>query len=91
MEKEELGISCPAFLRQETVIKDITEEINQAKGAREKAPFAEELQKEAEVLLTCADYDDKNLDCKNCRFIANLRSKTAGLIIKAGKSAGRGK
>ncbi|MEI7481387.1 MAG: hypothetical protein WCK75_03460 [Elusimicrobiota bacterium] len=83
MEKEELGISCPTFLRQETVIKDITEEINQAKGAREKTPFAEELQKAAEMLLTCADYDDKNLDCKNCRFITNLRKRTTALIIKA--------
>ncbi|MCK9426991.1 MAG: hypothetical protein M0Q21_13250 [Ignavibacteriaceae bacterium] len=85
MQKEEHRISCPTFLKQETVIKNITSKINQAKGVREKATFAEELQKEADVLFTCPDYDDKKLDCKNCRFIANLRKKTAGLIIKAKK------
>lgn len=85
MQKEEHKISCPTFLKQETVIKNITDKINMAKGVREKATFAEELQKEADVLLTCPDYDDKKLDCKNCRFIANLRKKTVGLIIKAKK------
>ena len=90
MKNEELGISCPAFSRQETAIKNITAEVNQAKGAREKAPLAEELRKEADALLTCPDYDDKSLDCKNCRFIANLRSKTAGVIIKVGKLAKKG-
>ena len=85
MHKEEYRISCPTFLKQETVIKDITDKINQTKGLWEKAIFAEELQKEADVLLTCPDYDDKKLDCRNCRFIANLRKKTAGLIIKAKK------
>jgi len=85
MQKEEHKISCPTFLKQETVIKNITDNINMAKGVREKAAFAEELQKEADVLLTCPDYDDKKSDCKNCRFIANLRKKTAGLIIKAKK------
>ncbi|MBU1679318.1 MAG: hypothetical protein KJ799_07460 [Bacteroidetes bacterium] len=84
-EKEESKINCSTFQKQEFVIKDITDKINQAKGVREKAIFAEELQKEADVLLTCPDYDDKKLDCRNCRFIANLRKKTAGLIIKAKK------
>ncbi|MFH2031692.1 MAG: hypothetical protein ABIJ40_13915 [Bacteroidota bacterium] len=83
--KEEAKISCSIFQKQEKVIKDITDKINMAKGVREKATFAEELQKEVDVLLTCPDYDDKKLDCRNCRFIANLRKKTAGLIIKAKK------
>lgn len=83
--KEEAQISCSIFQKQESVIKDITGKINQTKGIREKAIFAEELQKEADVFLTCSDYDDKKLDCKNCHFIANLRKKTAGLILKAKK------
>ena len=85
MHKEEPKITCPIFQNQETVIKDINDKINMAKGVREKAIFAEELQNEADVFLTCSDYDDKKLDCKNCRFIANFRKKTAGLIIKAKK------
>ena len=85
MEKNKSKINCKTFQRQELVIKDITDKINQAKGVLEKARFAEDLHKEVEVLLNCSDYDDKKLDCKNCRFIANLRKKTAGLIIKAKK------
>lgn len=85
MHKEGAKINCVTFQEQEKVIKDITDKINMAKGVREKATFAEELQKEADVLLTCPDYDGKKLDCRNCRFIANLRKKTAGLIIKAKK------
>ncbi len=87
MEENKSKISCPTFQKQEPVIKDITDKINQAKGVLEKARFAEELQKEVEVLLSCPDYDGKRLDCKNCHFIANLRKKTANLIIKAKKLA----
>ncbi len=78
-------ISCKTFQKQELVIKDITDKINQAKGVQEKARFAEELQREVDVLLSCPDYDGKSLDCKNCHFITNLRKKTANLIIKAKK------
>ena len=85
MHKEEAKINCATFQKQEKVIKDITDKINQAKRVIEKAEFADELQKEADVLLTCPDYDDKKLDCRNCHFIATLCKKTAGLIIKAKK------
>jgi len=85
MHKEEPKINCPTFQKQESVIKDITDKINRAKGVQEKAGFAEEIEKEVDVLLSCPDYDDKSLDCKNCHFIANLRKKTANLIIKAKK------
>ena len=85
MHKEEPKINCPTFQKQESVIKDITDKINRAKGVQEKAGFAEEIEKEVDVLLSCPDYDDKSLDCKNCHFIANLRKKTADLIIKAKK------
>jgi hypothetical protein len=67
------------------VIKDITNNINLTKGVAGKAIFAGELRKEVDVLLSCTDYKSKSLDCKNCHFIANLRKKTAGLIIKAKK------
>jgi len=85
MDKEVTKINCLTFQKQEAVIKDITDKINMAKGVQEKAEFAEELQKEVNVLLNCVDYDGKKLDCRHCHFIANLRKKTAGLIIKAKK------
>ena len=83
--EENKTINCQTFQKQESVIKDITDKINQAKGVLEKAKFAEELQKEAEVLLSCPDYESQSLDCKNCHFISNLRKKTSNLIIKAKK------
>lgn len=87
MPREDTKMNCPAFQKQESVIKDITAKINKAKGVQEKAIFAEELQKAVSVLLSCSDYDEKSLDCKNCRFIANVRKKTADLIIKAKRLA----
>ena len=85
MHKEEPKINCPTFQKQESVIKDITDKINGAKGVQEKAGFAEELKKEVDVLLSCPDYESQSLDCKNCHFISNLRKKTSNLIIKAKK------
>lgn len=88
MHKEEKAkIKCSTFQKQEPVIGNITDKINKAKDVQKKAEYATELQKEVDVLLSCSDYKEENLDCKNCRFIANLRKKTADLIIKAKKLA----
>ena len=87
MYKKDIEISCLTFRRQESVIKDITDKINNAKEVQKKAVYAEELQKEVNVLLSCPDYgyDKEKLVCESCHFIANLRKKTADLIIKAKK------
>ncbi|MBU1260411.1 hypothetical protein KKH65_02745 [bacterium] len=87
MSKENAKINCSVFQKQEPVIADITAKINGAKGVLEKADFAEELQKEVNILLSCPDYNEKSKDCNNCRFIANLRKKTTDLVIKAKKLA----
>ena len=87
MSKEGAKISCQVFQKQEAVIKDITNKINAIEGVTEKAVFAEELRKEADVLLSCQDYKDTSLECKNCHLIASLRKKTADIIIKAKKLA----
>jgi len=87
MSKEDSKINCPTFQKQEPVLKDITAKINNAKDVLEKAEFAKKLQEKVDVLLSCPDYDKKSMDCNNCRFIANVRTKTASLIIKAEKLA----
>ena len=87
MEEGSVKISCAIFQKQEQEVKALTDKINKAKGVSEKARYAEELQKEVDVLLSCPDYDKGKLDCDSCHFIANLRKKTAGLIIKAKKLA----
>ena len=87
MFKKDAKINCSILQKQKPVIEDITAKINSAKGVFEKAELAKRLQEEADVLLSCPDYDKKSTDCNNCRFIANIRTKTAGLIIKAKKLA----
>ncbi len=84
---KESKIECSIFQKQEAVIKDLTDKINRAQGVQEKAKFASELQKEVDVLLSCSDYDEKSSDCKSCHFIANLRKKTADLIIRTSRFA----
>ena len=83
MPKEDAKISCRTFQKQELAIKDIIDKINSAKDVLGKAEFAEKLQEEVNVLLSCQDCNENNEDCKNCHFIASVRKKTAGLIIKA--------
>jgi hypothetical protein len=78
-------MNCPTFQKQEDVIKNLTDRINRAEGVSEKAGIAEEMQKEVAVLLSCLEYDEEKADCGNCRFIANLREKTARLIIRTRK------
>ena len=87
MDKDNPQINCPIFQKQELIIKELTNNINNAKGVQEKARVSEELKKETDVLLNCLDYDEKRLDCSSCRFIANLRKRTVDLIIKAKKLA----
>ena len=87
MSKQDAKINCSIFQKQEPVIEDITAKINDAKDIVGKAELAKELQDEVGVLLSCPDYDEKSIECKNCRFIANVRKKTADLIIKAKKLA----
>lgn len=89
MKIKEVKINCPIsqFQKQEREIKDITYKINKAQRVHDKAKFAQELIKEVDVLLTCSVYDKENPHCENCHFIANLREKTARVIIKAEKLA----
>lgn len=85
MQQNTEKINCITFQKQECVMKDIINKINMSKGAQEKVMYAEELQEEANVLFSCPDYNAEGLSCKNCRLIANLRKKTADLIIKVKK------
>ena len=80
------NIHCPIglFQSQEEEIARLTQEINQARTAAEKAPRAQALIEAADVLLACKQYDEESLDCRLCRNFSKLRRKTASLIVKAG-------
>lgn len=85
MQGEKDKIDCKIFKIQDTIIKDITNKINKIEGAEGKSVFAEVLQCEAGILLSCPEYSKNNIDCKNCHFISKVRKNTANLIIKANK------
>ena len=87
MHKQEPGIQCPTFLKQEPGINKLTASINQAEPVHEKAALALELQKEVQVLLECPDYKSDGVECRNCHFLATVRKKTAEVIIMARKLA----
>jgi len=80
-------IDCPLFQKQEPLMLELANKINTAKGIRNKAKFVKELQKEVGVLLSCHNYKEKDSNCKNCRFVANLRQRISELMIKAKKCA----
>jgi hypothetical protein len=81
------SIHCPIglFPRQEGEIARLTQEINQARTAAEKAPWAQALIKAVDVLLDCEQYDEESLSCRLCRNFSELRRKTAALVVKAGR------
>ena len=81
-------IACRVFLRQESKIKILTDEINRSKDTGHKARFAGDMAKEVEVLLGCQDYDEHNQDCVNCHTVSILRSKMAKLILKTNRIFG---
>jgi hypothetical protein len=81
------SIHCPIGLypRQEEEINRLTQAINQAQTAAEKAPWAQALIEAVDVLLACEQYDERSMGCRLCRNFSELRRKTAALVIKAGR------
>jgi nitrate/TMAO reductase-like tetraheme cytochrome c subunit len=87
MKESRPEIGCSIFLGKEKEMKRLTNAINGTADPKEKAVYAQDLLKAAEELLSCAKYDKKSSDCKNCHTISSLRKETAQLVIKAGKLA----
>ena len=77
---------CPAdlFPGHQGRIADLTAEINQAPTARDLAGPAATLADEMDALLACGAYEQTSMDCRLCRGLAELRSKTAALVGRAG-------
>ncbi len=83
MHQEQNRISCSTFQKQEPIIKEFTDRLNEVKDYQHKLELASDLSRYVDMLLECLEYNVNSLDCKNCRFISNLRKKTADIIIKA--------
>ena len=76
-------IKCVIFQAKNETIERITQAINEAKDVKGKAVIAQKLLNEVEELLTCKHFSRGEAECKICHYIANLRKKTANLILKA--------
>lgn len=83
-------IQCPInlFQGQEKKMQAIIQEINVSKDINDKASFANELQKEVNVLLECKSYDKDNQNCRTCQTVADLRQKAVEIVLKTAKIAG---
>lgn len=80
-------IECPVdlFPQQEKEIDRLTQLVNQAQGAAQKAQPALALIEAVQVLLACQFHDQENPNCRLCRNISQLRFKTYNLVVKAGR------
>ncbi len=79
------NIHCPSglFARQEAEVNRVTQAINQARRATEKAGWAQVLIEVVAVLLECDEYDEESQHCRLCQEFSELRRKTAALVVKA--------
>ena len=73
------------FARQEAEVNRVTQAINQASRATEKAVWAQVLVEAVDVLVGCEQYDEESLGCQLCQQFSQLRRKTAALVVKAGQ------
>jgi hypothetical protein len=89
MRPDETGseISCPTGLlsRHEAHVAELTQALNQAHTAREKAGPAAALVDEMETLLQCEASQAGEAECGLCRQIAELRRRAAALVVQAGE------
>jgi uncharacterized protein YeeX (DUF496 family) len=83
MHREQDRITCSIFQQKEPIIKEFTDRLNKVKDYQQRQELASDLSRYVDMLLECLEYNVNSLDCKNCRFISNLRKKTANIIIKA--------
>jgi len=86
MQKTTPEIVCPVFLRQESRIGMLTDRINRSNSIGLKAKFAEEMDKDAKLLLRCPDYDERSPDCVNCYTVSILREKMVLLILRMSRT-----
>jgi len=83
MHREQDRITCSIFQQKEPIIKEFADRLNGVEDYQHKVELASDLSRYVDMLLECSEYNADSLDCKNCRFISNLRKKTANIIIKA--------
>lgn len=70
-ELENIVINCSKFSDTEAIIKKTEAKIRQISNSKEKQYYAQDILLEAKALLSCLNYDSKNLVCQKCNLVAN--------------------
>jgi len=89
MEFKNQTIKCGKFLETELVIKKTEAKISEGASLRERRYYAQDILLEAEDLLSCLNYNSKNLDCLNCRSISRSHIQEYGHLAKDEKKRGK--
>ena len=76
---------CPKHLSGGERIERLTSEINRAMDVEGKAAKASDLIREAEALLSCTEYSEDNLECRECHRLASLKHGAAQIIIQVSR------
>jgi hypothetical protein len=86
----EAKIDCPLgiFADHEREIGRLTEALNLAPNPAAKAGMAGQLRDATAVLLSCAGYQEDNVNCRLCREFSRLRNQTAARVSRAAGLAG---
>ena len=79
--------TCIVFQDFVSVMDILRSKMIKSKHVPEKAQYAEEILVEANTAINCSHFNDKSVDCINCRIVAGLNKKTADLVINAKKLA----
>lgn len=74
-------LSCSTFVETERISKKLVAEINEAKDVTTKATKAKELIEVVDSLLSCAEYDKDQWNCKICHQVASLRKNACQITI----------
>ena len=74
-------LSCSNFLNTEQISKQLMGEINSTKDAATKAAKAKELISIVDTLLSCAEYNRDQWNCKICHQVASLRKNASQITI----------
>ena len=69
MESEPQSIKCKKFCDAEAVIKRAEAKMKLVKSNKERQYYAQDTSLEAETLLSCANFNTGNPDCKSCHSI----------------------
>ena len=82
MAHEQACTRCPRFSGHERICVKLTERINAARTAPEKAAAATELMEAVQELLECQQHQERCPDCQFCGNVARLRKRKAELVLK---------